>query len=160
MGWFTIGGSLASTVLISLYRPVGAAADSDLEYTHVNVGFFMVVLMLIQGYLGYYSDENFSANRTFIPWWDKLHWYVGRGLYVFGLANVYLGLSLYEAHWGKIDAGYTNIQYVLLFIGGLALIYGELKFVQDNHVRRKSDGDKEQLLDYFDDPTILATHQQ
>jgi hypothetical protein len=135
MGVLTIFVSFVSFVLIFLYRPLLKTPGSNIESSHVIVGFIIVLMMFFQGYLGYYSDKKFSLVRTKIPWWDKLHWWVGRALFLLGLVNVYLGIFLYENNGNPVSDFVKIAHFTALCIGLLAFIYGEVKLGQDNHVK-------------------------
>ncbi|KAJ3198856.1 hypothetical protein HDU82_000967 [Entophlyctis luteolus] len=48
----------------------------------------------LQIVLGFVSNALFDAQRRCVPWWDRLHWYVGRGVVVLAIAQIQLGLLL------------------------------------------------------------------
>ena len=135
MGVFTICFSFVSFILIFLYRPLLKPFGSKMEAFHVIIGFVIVVMMLAQGYLGYVSDKKFSLERTSIPWWDKLHWWVGRSLFLFGIVNVYIGILIFESKGNEVAVYIKGIYFGIIAIGALAFVYGQVKLGQDNHVK-------------------------
>ncbi|KAJ3067705.1 hypothetical protein HDU98_009107 [Podochytrium sp. JEL0797] len=58
----------------------------------------------LQVVLGYTANALFNAERTHVPWWDKMHWIMGRLAGVLALINILFGLILYGAEVGVIGA--------------------------------------------------------
>jgi hypothetical protein len=64
---------------------------------HKIIGFVILIDSIIQVVSGFISNHLWFTERKFVPWWDKLHWWNGRILFILALANVYLGLLLMES---------------------------------------------------------------
>ncbi|KAJ3398744.1 hypothetical protein HDV05_002329, partial [Chytridiales sp. JEL 0842] len=54
------------------------------------------VFLPLQLTLGVVADRLWSPTRTSIPWWDRLHWWVGRLSVLLGGVTIYLGLQVWE----------------------------------------------------------------
>jgi hypothetical protein len=78
-----------------------AAADWKLNIhdPHSLIGFLIFLVSFIQPVLGFIADRMFNPKRKSVPIQDKLHWYVGRVLFIAALFNIYLGLELVDAHF-------------------------------------------------------------
>ncbi|KAI9207624.1 uncharacterized protein BJ171DRAFT_493258 [Polychytrium aggregatum] len=63
---------------------------------HGIFGLVILGLMLVQIGFGVYIDKTFDVNRTRVPVRDKLHWHLGRLLFVAALVNVVLGCLLIQ----------------------------------------------------------------
>jgi hypothetical protein len=134
MGIVTGLGTIAGFVLVLLFRPPPHFTAIDIvERTHVLAGLIITIVMVIQIILGIMSDKLFDEKRTSIPWWDKMHWWLGRLTFLVAIVNSYLGLLAFEASFGLAFV-YKIIFYVVIALGFISLVFGQLKFGQDNHV--------------------------
>jgi hypothetical protein len=134
MGVVTGLGTIAAFVLIVLFRSAPHFTAVDLiERTHVLAGLVITIAMVIQIILGILSDKLFDEQRTSIPWWDKLHWWLGRLTFLVAIVNCYLGIIAFEASYG-MPLLYKIIFYAVVALGFVGLIFGQVKFGQDNHV--------------------------
>lgn len=86
-------------------------------------------MTLAQVTLGFISDVMWSPDRNAIPWWDKLHWWLGRILMVAGIANCQIGLTAFEASISFIAAF-----WVLVGLGIFSLVFGQFKWGQVHHM--------------------------
>jgi hypothetical protein len=50
--------------------------------------------MFLQSAGGIIIDRLWKPTRQSVPWHDKLHWYIGRALFVLSLINIPLGMVL------------------------------------------------------------------
>ncbi|KAL3896590.1 MAG: hypothetical protein SGCHY_003973 [Lobulomycetales sp.] len=78
------------------YSPTGRA--------HILFGVLTVLLAAIQVVSGFIIDKLFDADRKSIPWYDKMHWWMGRIAGSLGYVNVGVGIALYGAY-GNDTAG-------------------------------------------------------
>ncbi|KAJ1565139.1 hypothetical protein HK405_013066, partial [Cladochytrium tenue] len=71
---------------------MGLATGGTLLLT--GLGLLFVELTLGPGdvVLGVLANWLFSPSRTGVPWWDQLHWWLGRGVVLLALAQIHLGL--------------------------------------------------------------------
>ncbi|KAI8806065.1 hypothetical protein BJ742DRAFT_818269 [Cladochytrium replicatum] len=105
------------------------AVDSALGGTHRILGLVVVVLVGVQLFLGIIIHKLFNPARTSIPWHDKMHWYLGRLVFVAGIANVWTGLvyysqdALYFLNWWFYMLGAWMVA-ILLVIGVLEVKLG------------------------------------
>ncbi|KAJ3204423.1 hypothetical protein HDU67_009536 [Dinochytrium kinnereticum] len=128
-----IGGvgicTLVGLVLIEL-PVVGARFFSTYH------GIFGTVLALaifpLQCALGFISNHLWSPNRTSIPWWDQLHWWLGRVSVLASVPIMYFGLKLFEA---------PNLAYVGLFLWigvcAVVLVAGQFAIGVVHHVKKR-----------------------
>ncbi|KAJ3240703.1 hypothetical protein HDU81_002894 [Chytriomyces hyalinus] len=139
MGGFLIGvGGLTvvGLILIELQVP-----DGDVRFltsTHGKIGVAMAFAMMpVQWVLGFVSNALFRLDRPAVPWWDQMHWWTGRALVILGIAQMHLGLELYDSSTGVFVAYWIWIGVVLL---GLFGFFGEFKLGGVVHHLKGDDG--------------------
>ncbi|KAJ3094097.1 hypothetical protein HDU97_008518 [Phlyctochytrium planicorne] len=65
---------------------------------HGLFGFVLAVLLLpVQIALGFVSNHLWSPDRKSIPWWDQMHWWIGRISVMGSVLIMYWGLKAFEA---------------------------------------------------------------
>lgn len=138
--WFKIHRGLF--VLVSILSIVGfvliyMATAAHFANTHAIIGLVVLILMVAQTVLGFVIDKLFDAARSAIPWWDKLHWWLGRLLAVGAPVNIILGLLEYNV---------SNIYITLFVVSWVFFIvlfaYGQFKIGQTHDHKPSSDHDK------------------
>ncbi|KAJ3142574.1 Eukaryotic translation initiation factor 2D [Physocladia obscura] len=65
---------------------------------HVAIGLAIFIIIFAQITLGYAIDRLYEPDRMKIPWWDQLHHWSGRTLFVLSLINIPLGILLYSTN--------------------------------------------------------------
>lgn len=75
-----------------------------------------------------------TPDREYVPVLDKVHWWVGRLLFLIGIVNVAFGLQVYIDKFDEGNGGLMIGFWTVLVVGILAMIYGQWKFGQINHV--------------------------
>lgn len=81
--------------------------------------------------LGFIIDALYDPGRQNIPWWDNLHWYFGKALFLLAIINGYLGLREFaELGFTNSLVGLTAGYWVVVGLGFAAFIFGEFKFGQ------------------------------
>jgi hypothetical protein len=133
MGVLCICLTLASFLLIVLYRA------THFNSFHTILGIIITLGCVGQGILGYISDKKFTPDRPNIPWWDKLHWWAGRVLWILGIINVFLGMKNYEQNGFVLESYVVIVHWIIVGFGFALMIYGQIKFGQDNHVASQLD---------------------
>ncbi|KAI9204188.1 uncharacterized protein BJ171DRAFT_120458 [Polychytrium aggregatum] len=123
-GGFTL---LAAGLMLSLD---GFQVDFTSNTLHKGAGVSMIGLMLLQFVLGFVSNHLWSADRPSVPWWDKLHWWLGRTLVLMGVITMFLGLQAY----GGVPMTYIFGFWFILGFLALVLVIGEFTIGQINHV--------------------------
>ncbi|KAJ3036655.1 hypothetical protein HDV00_002479 [Rhizophlyctis rosea] len=110
-----------SFILITLYV---TPPHFERSGGHRPIGLLILIGMYIQVALGYFINYMFDINRTSIPWWDKLHWWLGRGLFLLAVINIYLGLDLYS-NYGDINLHvFAGLYWTWIVIGIIVLFAG------------------------------------
>ncbi|KAI8897728.1 hypothetical protein BC833DRAFT_539908 [Globomyces pollinis-pini] len=128
MGFMTILLSLVSAIVIYLFND-----DPYLEGTHAKIGVVVVLLGVCQGALGYLSDHLFDENRVSVPWWDQLHWWLGRGVVLLATYNIYLGIQiLHETEHSAYKLLNTSF-WLIVVCGVVSFSLGQYYFGQINH---------------------------
>ncbi|KAJ3331662.1 hypothetical protein HDU76_002577 [Blyttiomyces sp. JEL0837] len=110
-------------------------ADPDHFLTDVNIhpvlGLAVFVACLTQFVQGFIIDRLFKPARKTIPWYDQLHWWLGRATLIAAWVNIPIGLDNYNAA-GTVTVstnyyyayycwiGFIVVGFVLLqiFVGG------------------------------------------
>ncbi|KAJ3031222.1 UNVERIFIED_CONTAM: hypothetical protein HDU68_005828 [Siphonaria sp. JEL0065] len=91
-----------------------------------------LILYPLQCVLGWLSDKWFDQDRLAVPWWDKLHWFVGRSVVLMAIVNIHLGIVEYGGWIPWVTAYWIWIAAVVL-IG--FMWFGERKLGgQVNHI--------------------------
>jgi hypothetical protein len=86
----------------------------------------MAVLQVVGGFL---IDKFYDARRISIPWYDKMHWYMGRIAGSLGYVNIGLGIALYGAVGNDVSAfGIAFIVWTVLLI--ISFIWAGIRFGQ------------------------------
>ena len=92
---------------------------------------FICIILIFQTTVGFLSDALWTKERGTIPWWDKMHWWAGRLVFILGLVNCHLGIKLlnpvniitwYAGFWSTVSIGFV------------VLIFGQIKIGQEHHV--------------------------
>ena len=87
----------------------------------------MGIGIIAQSILGVVIDRLFSPNRKSIPWYDKAHWYLGRGLFLFSFITIIFGFILYKEKAGSLHIELPILYSILLFFGIVTLLFGQFK---------------------------------
>ncbi|KAJ3403603.1 hypothetical protein HDV05_007706 [Chytridiales sp. JEL 0842] len=131
---FGVGGlTLAGLVCIEVGVPSGA--QRFVSTTHGILGTTLALgLWPAQVILGVVADKLWKADREGIPWWDQMHWWLGRAMVVFAGVTFYFGLAAFGA-----DGKWYAIVYVLVGMGWVALIVGQVRGGAVHHVGGKKE---------------------
>ncbi|KAI9335979.1 hypothetical protein BDR26DRAFT_936295 [Obelidium mucronatum] len=135
--WFPLhvllfGSSFVATA-ISFALVYVATGEDHFSFSengiHVVLGLAIVVLMGAQLVSGPIINRLFSASRTKVPWWDRVHHWSGRLLFVAAVINIPLGISLYvkdlPSDWEMSPWVWISYQgWLLLLVGVLAFLEG------------------------------------
>ncbi|KAI8827128.1 uncharacterized protein EV422DRAFT_512762 [Fimicolochytrium jonesii] len=100
LGLFLFGTTAMTYAALGLvYKVVQLNGESHFNYKangiHAIFGLIIIILTFPQVVLGFIIDKLWSPDRQGIPWWDKVHWWLGRVVFLLALINVPLGLNLY-----------------------------------------------------------------
>lgn len=95
------------------------------------MGLFITVSTVVQIILGFISNARWTPDRKSIPWWDKLHWWFGRAVFILAIANCYIGIEQYK-ELGYISSitGISVAYWVFVIFGFGALIFGQFTMGQ------------------------------
>ncbi|KAI9335755.1 hypothetical protein BDR26DRAFT_804719 [Obelidium mucronatum] len=119
-------------LFIELSLPDGVASFSG-RTVHGVIGMVIAFgLYPVQIVLGYVANALFSTERKEIPWWDKLHWWVGRIAVLLGLANICLGLLLWNAGAAYIAVYWSIVAMILGVFVWMEFKGGAVHHVQMN----------------------------
>ncbi|KNE71662.1 hypothetical protein AMAG_16217 [Allomyces macrogynus ATCC 38327] len=148
--WFPVHRALLGlAVLLTIigFAVMVAATDGEhFDGLHGKLGLAITAGCLAQGVLGFLIDRWFDANRTEVPWWDKLHWYLGYLVGLGGPVNVVLGhMKNDTATW--LLAVNVAVMGVLV----IAFAWGQVKIGQQHEhqamplVDKNASADRDQL---------------
>ena len=125
-----------SFILIILYKA------EHFDSVHTQIGLTIFVMMIVQLLLGYVSNVFWTPDRSVIPLWDKAHWWVGRGIFILAIANVYLGLDAAQEFF-PISRDIIILYWITLVAGFSALIFGQVKYGQSRKLKiERADDDR------------------
>ncbi|KAJ3155251.1 hypothetical protein HDU89_007442 [Geranomyces variabilis] len=110
--WFRIHMALFLAVVACtytgfalIYTVVKENSNAHYNYQlsgiHVIFGLIIIIVTAPQALLGFVINYLWSAERTSIPWWDRLHWWSGRFLFLVAMINVPFGIALYHKDVGN-----------------------------------------------------------
>lgn len=88
-------------VVYNKYPNISVLSTNPVVVAHAVFGFTVVpVGAVVMPVLGKLADLYWRADRTSTPVFpDRIHWYLGRLLYVMALCNVIMGFLIYQAVW-------------------------------------------------------------
>lgn len=99
--WFILHSNLmrlAAVFMIIAFGFIVAALDEHFDNAHAILGLITLLLtILIQMPLGFFIDRWFVRGRTEVPWHDKVHWWLGRAVFLLSYVLIPLGLWSYGA---------------------------------------------------------------
>ncbi|KAI9145971.1 hypothetical protein BKA69DRAFT_1046561 [Paraphysoderma sedebokerense] len=93
--WFKIHRALFILVCVCTitgFAVMYASISGHFRNTHGIVGLLMLICMLLQSVLGFVIDRLFKPNRKRVPWYDMVHWWLGKLLVASGPLTIMLGL--------------------------------------------------------------------
>ncbi|KAJ3225580.1 hypothetical protein HDU81_007783 [Chytriomyces hyalinus] len=114
MGLAILGLTAIAIILIevAVQGPLSARFNSSL---HAYMGAFVALgLLPLQIILGFVSNKLFNANRISVPWWDQVHWWVGRLVIVLAWVEMFTGLLQYQ----------SGIVIIALYVVGILMGVG------------------------------------
>ena len=110
--WFRLhwGSMLLGLFFTIVGFALAVSAKTTRHFTGVHnaMGLTVFIVAILQTVLGQWINVRFDPKRTEIPWSDRVHWYMGRLLYLAALVNVFLGIFAYK--------GTDNSSRVILFV--------------------------------------------
>ncbi|KAI8799406.1 hypothetical protein BJ742DRAFT_687239 [Cladochytrium replicatum] len=136
LGFMLIGTTVLSVAGILLIVLTTPPPHFDLSgwNPHRPLGLALGIDAILQSVLGFVCNAMWSPERKSIPWWDRLHWWNGRILWLAAMANVYFGLALAGASMPLIIAF-----FVFVGVSFAALIAGQFIFGQVHHMKKDDD---------------------
>jgi hypothetical protein len=96
---------------------------------HEILGLIIVILAVGQTILGQVIDKLFDPNRSAIPWYDKLHWRLGRFLFAISTVNVFLGILKYD----NAIALSMGVYGAFLGLSFIVFVVAQLRLGQSHH---------------------------
>ncbi|KAI8899945.1 hypothetical protein BC833DRAFT_524051, partial [Globomyces pollinis-pini] len=155
--WFTIHFMLlgvvtgvltiVSAILVFLYID---ERNPYFDTLHAKLGVAIVIVMLCQIALGVISDRKFSPQRHSVPWWDILHWWIGRILTIAGLVNSYFGIALVSEFSNDAYIPFITCFGIVIGLGVFSFVYGEVYYGQVHHLEKvvteDVDGDESKTI--------------
>ncbi|KAI9101734.1 hypothetical protein DFS34DRAFT_428219 [Phlyctochytrium arcticum] len=99
--------------------------DVNTSGAHVAIGLLVLIITPLQMILGVVIDRLWSPTRTYIPWHDRLHWWLGRIVGILGIVNLPLGMALYNKLYGEdLSAGlkaWPFVVFAIVLVGTVAI---------------------------------------
>jgi hypothetical protein len=133
VGLFSIGGLVCVQLLVG-----GQDEPRFFTSLHGTLGTVLVLMLYpVQVGLGFVSNRLWSPERVSVPWWDKVHWWLGRLSVVLSLVVFGLGLRL-----GGYGVGWYALVYVIVALGVSVIVVGEVVLGVVHHV---GGGKKEEM---------------
>ncbi|TPX68084.1 hypothetical protein SpCBS45565_g03379 [Spizellomyces sp. 'palustris'] len=124
-----------------VYHVVGVKGESHFNVkgngAHVVFGLLIIILSAPQLALGWIIDRLFNPTRNYIPWWDKVHWWLGRIVFLLALINIPFGIALYndgeevKRTWPYVVFGALCVLWVGVFA------YLQFRVGQKHHVEEE-----------------------
>ena len=117
--------SIAGFVIVYNMNSCSIFMDS----AHEKIGLSVIIILIGQIVLGFISNALWTPDRTYIPWWDKVHWWLGRGVFILGIVNISLGINLYMNQYNE-PIGILYAYWICIAIGFGFMVFGQIKFGQ------------------------------
>ncbi|KAJ3083643.1 hypothetical protein HDU99_007656 [Rhizoclosmatium hyalinum] len=142
--WYILHMSLGLTILLltiiglvlvelKIVGPLNVRFNSSLHaYCGAALCFGMLPAQIV---LGYVSNHLFSPDRPSVPWWDQVHWWLGRFSIVFAWVVMFLGLNLYGS-----SIVIKALYFVSIALGIGAIVGGHFLFGGAVHHVKGADG--------------------
>ncbi|KAI0239464.1 hypothetical protein L0F63_003503 [Massospora cicadina] len=95
--WLTLHQSaFFSAALLAVISIILVAVKNGnvLDNPHAALGLLVMILFGIQIAIGVVIDKLWSPGRRSVPWQDKVHWWVGRSLFLLAIANIFYGIII------------------------------------------------------------------
>ncbi|CAG8524186.1 4652_t:CDS:2 [Ambispora gerdemannii] len=108
--------AILAYILIQLQDKVW---ESKYVKTHRVLGNIIFFGLLGQMVLGMIHHRLYRPDRESTPWWTKLHWWVGRTLFVLALVQIVLGFETYNVVTSVYVVYFTYVCFLII-----ALLYG------------------------------------
>ncbi|KAI9325794.1 hypothetical protein DFJ73DRAFT_868323 [Zopfochytrium polystomum] len=108
-------------------RLIGASGADPHKPIGTVVAFVLFPLQIV---LGFISNALFSPDRPSIPWWDRLHWWVGRAVMVLAVVEIYLGLRLFGASTAVVVAYWVWIGVCVAAFAAAQLLGGAVHHLE------------------------------
>jgi magnesium-transporting ATPase (P-type) len=119
--------------LISFILIVLNVQEPHFDGSHQKIGLAIFILMFIQFALGFISNALWDPQRTHAPWWDKVHWYFGRGLIILAVINIYLGIEEFSEVTGESMVGLIIGYWIWIGILFSMFLLGQFYFGGTQH---------------------------
>lgn len=97
------------------------------------IGLALLVLCTLQVVGGFLIDFLFSPDRKSIPWWDKMHWWMGRFTLIAAIVNIPIGLLLYSNMLGIVPITWSALYALAITISIIVAATFQFKFGQSHH---------------------------
>ncbi|KAJ3194838.1 hypothetical protein HK101_001787 [Irineochytrium annulatum] len=130
VGACTAGGLVCIELVTLSPRFFSSAGIHGIMGTLLALGIFP-----LQVILGFVANHMWRPDREGIPWWDQMHWWLGRLAAVGSIVILYLGLNLYGA---------PPLAYIGLFfwigVCFIVLVAGQFSIGVRHHMKKKDVG--------------------
>jgi hypothetical protein len=127
--------SLVGISLVFLYT--SGPHFSTESSIHPLLGLITTILLVLQIILGFVIDALFDENRRSTPWYDVLHWWVGRLLSVLALATIVLGIVYFEKGYGESGMVMYITLAVFVAMGVGMMVYGQMNGGAKHHIKKE-----------------------
>jgi hypothetical protein len=123
--------SVAALVLKILYTK-----PPHFTTLHQRMGLALEAALVLQIVLGFVSNALWKPTRTTIPWWDQLHWWLGRVCLGLGVVVVSLGFPEYNHATSGEPISMLLVVLFWTWIGLflVAMLAGQFVFGQVHHL--------------------------
>jgi len=118
-------------VIVGFVFAVMAMGGLRHDRAHHKLGYAIIVGFIAQLGLGVFHHVKFDKRREYVPLWTKIHWWVGRLLFIFVLLQIELGLRLSA----EVTMGWYIAYYV--YISTIIAIFISFSFYRWLYWRRK-----------------------
>jgi len=155
--WYTTHWSLFLLVNVLTITGFGLMAGTNTKKieerfnsVHTGLGLAVVILMVLQSVLGKAIDVMFDPHRTEIPWYDKVHWWLGRLVTLAAVICIFFGVSAYQFEAPKMDMIMYGVYGSLLFFILIAFVAGH--FIYGGQQIHVNQGPRRSVQSFMQDP--------
>jgi hypothetical protein len=100
---------------------------------HVIIGLVILIILFLQIAQGVIIDRLWNPKRRSVPWWDKVHWWMGRIIFLLSISNIPLGMVLMAVMSYTVSSVIIGIVALWLILVLLAFVILQVLKGQTHH---------------------------
>lgn len=92
-------------------------SNGQFSSTHQLTGVVIVGILFVEIIVGIVISKLWKIDRSTIPWYNKVHWWIGRLVILLAFVNIFLGFNILNlALWMYILTGIVMILWIVVYV--------------------------------------------